>query len=271
MLTVNRLHRAFGPWLTLLLLAGRLAGQAADTNAPAAIPKIDLASPSLMTGTFYEVGTDRKKVLFKYRRVATHEGGIVHVEQIFSLPDGTVVCREHIRYRGDQLVSYAMEDLQAAIRGRISIAPDPKKPREDRIKLDFIEGRKTEEKIKDASESMEKNTLIADTIYPYILTHWDELLQGATVKFRFISLDPARTFGFHLVKMGAADWQGHPAIRIKMEASNFIVAHLINPIYFVIEQAPPHRIFSYTGRTTPRVLVNGSWKPVDAEAVFDWP
>jgi hypothetical protein len=263
--------RIIWPLILLLLVIGRQGTTAGETNLPAAIPQIDMGTPSVMTGTFYEIGSDRKKVLFKYRRAATRDGEVIHVEQTFSRPDGAVACREHIRYQNNELVSYAMEDVPAAIRGRIVIVRDPKKPRADHIMLDFIEGRKEEEKTKKTSEKMEKNTLIADTIYPHILAHWDELMAGTIVKFQFISLDPATTFGFRLVKENNTEWQGHPSVRVKMEPSNFIVARLINPIYFIIETAPPHRIFSYIGRTTPRALVNGSWKPVDAEAVFDWP
>ena len=256
----------------LLLLGGRFQGGAAGTNTPVAPAVIDLATPAVMTGTFYEIGSDRKKILFKYRRVAARAGDVIQVEQTFTQPaDGVLVCRENIRYCNDQLASYAMEDLRANVRGSIVIEPDPKKPGNERILLDYIQGRKEEVKTKKASENLEMNTLISDTIYPHILTHWDDLLRGTVVKFRFISLDPARTFNFRLVKEAETNGPGRAVVRIRMEAANFLVAHWISPIYFIIEKAAPHRIFSYIGRTTPRALVDGAWKPMDAEAVFDWP
>jgi hypothetical protein len=260
-------------WLLGMLVSlwGRLICPAAETNVPVTSAVINLATPAVMTGTFYEIGSERKNVLFKYRRAATSKGDLIQVEQTFAQPDGVVICRENILYRSSQLVSYAMEDSRAGVRGSIVIDHGTKKRGEQQILLDYIEKRPSGPKIHQATERLEPNTLISDTIYPYILTHWDYLRQGTVVKFHFISLDPATTLNFRLVKEAETNWQGRAVVRIKMEASNFIVAHWINPIYFLIEKAPPHRIFSYIGRTTPRALVDGAWKPMDAEAVFDWP
>lgn len=249
------------------LLAGGRVG-AGTTNASPAGMKIDLADPPIVTGTFYEIGSNRKTVLFKYRRVATRDEDVIQVEQTFTIPDGSVACRENIRYQNGELVSYAMQDLRAGSRGSVVVEPDPKKPKKERLQLVYAEDGG---KIQKASETAQPNTLISDTIYPYILGHWDELLAGGAVKFRFISLDPPATFSFRLTKDSEGTWQGRPFVGIKMEPTNFIVAHWIRPIFFTIEQAAPHRVFSYTGRTTPRILTGGAWKFADAEAVFDWP
>lgn len=253
-------------WLVLLIF-GRPAGRAdgAD-NSPAIV--VGLASPSLITGTFYEIGSGRKKVLFKFQRSATRDGREVQVRQWFSLPDGSAACRENIHYRDDRLVSYEMEDLRMGDRGSILIEQDPQKPKREIMLLEHVKNQGA--KVQNATEVLQPNTLISDMIYPFILTHWDELMRGAAVKFHLISLDPPDTFNFRVVKESAATWDGKPVARIKMEPTNLIVAHLIRPIYFLIETAAPHRVFSYIGRTTPKENVGGAWKFVDAEAVFDW-
>jgi len=48
------------------------------------------------------------------------------------------------------------------------------------------------------------------------------------------------------------------------------VGTLVNPLVFTLDQAPPHRVLKYVGRTTPRTQVTGKWKDVDAVTVFDW-
>lgn len=257
-----------GLFLFLLSASGWTAPAA--TNAPPARLKIDLADPIVMTGTFYEIGSQRTKILFKYRREATRDGELIRVKQAFTLPDGSVACRENILYRNDQLVSYDMLDLRAGAHGGILVEPDPKKPKVERLQMEFQSGGEGAKDHK-SSETLQPNTLICDTIYPFILAHWDELAQGTAVKFHFVSLDPAGTFNFRLLKDSESTWQGQPVMGIKMEPSNFILAHWIKPIYFLVEKAAPHRIFSYTGRATPRVNLGGAWKFTDAEAVFDWP
>lgn len=258
-------------WLGLMLvfMAGS-AAEAAGTNETKTATPLNLANPALLTGTFYQLGSNRKTVLFQFRRKAVRDRDDIRVEQVFSLPDGTTACREVIHYRNDRLVSYEMEDFRAGLRGSIDVKADPKKADREKMALEFIQDRKRGQEIDSATKASPTNTLIADTIYPYILDHWSELAGGASVKFHFVSLDPPDIFSFRVVKEADITWDGKPAVRIKMEPSNLIVAHLIRPIYFVIETAAPHRIFSYSGRMTPRVKVDGNWNFAEAEAVFDW-
>jgi hypothetical protein len=256
-------------WVGVALwICGRPVGLAAGTNGAAGPLVIGLAEPGLITGTLYEMGSHRAKEMFKFRRSATRDGANVRVEQLFSRPDGSVACREKIRYRNDQLVSYEIEDFGAGDRGSILIERDPKKPQQQRILMEHI--RDQGAKIENSVEVLQPNTLISDTIYPFILAHWDELAQGAAVKFHLISLDPPDTYGFRVTKDAETTWEGRPVTRIKMVPTNIIIARFIRPIYFLIEAAAPHRVFSYTGRTTPQNKVDGSWKFVEAEAVFDW-
>jgi len=272
------LSAAFRGWSGLLatvggllfVLYGRAMAGTGVTNQAPATQLIDLADPAVMTGTFYEIGSNRKTILFKYCRQAKRDGDTIHVEQAFTLPDSSVACRESILYRNGQLVSYSVQDLRAKSQGNILIEPDPKKPKLERLQLAYLQGSDSA-RLRKSNEPLQPNTLICDTIYPFILAHWDDLMQGNSLKFRFVSLDPSGTFNFRLIKESESTWQGRPVVGIKMEPGNFIIAHWIRPIFFTIEKSAPHRIFSYTGRTTPRTFIGGTWKFVDAEAVFDWP
>lgn len=255
----------------LLLLLDWQNCPAAVTNVVNSVSSIDLAHPSLVTGTLYEFGSNRKKVIFHFRRTATQVGDAIQVEQLFTLPDGSVACRERILYRANQLVTYDTEDLRADVRGSIVIGPDPKNPKRERVSLEQIQGQNPGAKILKGVEPLQPNTLISDTIYPFILGHWDELMNGSAVKFRLVSLDPPTTFAFKVVKDSESTRSGQPVVVIKMELGNVILAHLMRPIYFTIEKAAPHRVFSYIGRTTPRDKVGGAWKFIDAEVVVDWP
>jgi len=55
-----------------------------------------------------------------------------------------------------------------------------------------------------------------------------------------------------------------------MGASSPIIAALVDPLYFTVEKVPPHRVFQYAGRTTPKIRTGGKWNDLDAVTVFDW-
>jgi hypothetical protein len=48
------------------------------------------------------------------------------------------------------------------------------------------------------------------------------------------------------------------------------VAALVNPLILTIEQAPPHRVLRYVGRTMPKIQAGGKCKDLDGVTVFDW-
>ncbi len=57
---------------------------------------------------------------------------------------------------------------------------------------------------------------------------------------------------------------------VRMEPSSSFLGTLVDPLVFTLEQAPPHRVLQYVGRTTPKIQVAGKWKDLDAVTVFDW-
>ena len=99
----------------LLWIAGHTAFcSAAPTNSTPTEP-FDYAEPKLLTGILYAAGSDRKVVLFTFRRSATRSGSTVHVERLFDRPDGLTGAVENLVYESGQLVSYQMKDLQAGL------------------------------------------------------------------------------------------------------------------------------------------------------------
>ena len=228
----------------------------------------DYAAPKLLTGTLYVVGSNQKQVLFTFQRSATRSGSTIRVERRFDRPDGSTGAVENIVYESGQLVSYEMKELQAGLWGTIQIYPDPKNPARQKILINH--GRVADARRKGTLEDLPKDTVIDDNLYPFVLAHWDELQRGTIVKFRFVSLEWEKAFGFKLSKATESVVQGKAAVWIRMEPTSLLVARFMNPIYFGIEKNDPHRILEYVGRTTPRFKNGKSWKYLDAETVFDW-
>jgi hypothetical protein len=105
---------------------------------------------------------------------------------------------------------------------------------------------------------------------PFLIDHWDALLRGDKVKCRYIVLPRKETVGFTFFKDSESTWRGHRVLLVKMQPSSTIIAALIDPLMFTIEMAPPHRVFQYAGRTTPKIQAGSKWKDLDAVTVFDW-
>ncbi len=264
--------------ISIVLAAGRVvavlswlaivpAGLAAAAAPPASLEAFDYAEPKLLTGTLYEIGSDRKKVLFTFRRTAVRSGSTVHVEREFLGTNGSLAAVESIEYESGRLVSFQMREFQARVSGAVRIAPDPKKPARQKLIISYGHGLTPP---RGDSQNLQPDTLFDDTVYPFMMLHWDELMRGDTVKFRFISLEHERTFAFQMVKAGESVQNGRTVEQIRMKPSGWIVARLVKPLIFTVEKDRPHHVLSYTGRTMPRVEKGKSWKYLDAETVFDW-
>jgi hypothetical protein len=251
----------------LLWLSCLSAGLAADAAPPASLESFDYAEPKLFTGTLYEIGSGQKKMLHTFRRTATRSGSTVHVEREFLGTNGSVTAVEIVIYESGRLVSFQMQEFQAQVSGSIQIAPDPKNPQRQLLFIGYARGLNPP---KGDAQNLQPDTLTDDTIYPFMMLHWDDLMRGDAVKFRFISLEHERTFLFRLVKTGESVQKGRTVEQIRMEPTSLFVARFVNPLNFIVEKDSPHHILSYTGRTTPRVKKGKAWKYLDAETVFDW-
>lgn len=249
------------------LIPAAVTGADAPINSLPAEP-FDYATPALVTGTVYETGSNHKKVLFTFERSATRTGPTVRVERRFKLPDGSTAAMENIVYQSGQLVSLEMKELQAGLWGGLQVKPDPKKPA--RLKLTINYGHDGTPEKGGSTEDLPKDTLVDDSIYPFILMHWDELNKDTSVKFHFVSLEWEKTFAFKLAKTGEGTVDQKKVVFIRMEPANLFLSQFMNPVNFSIEKEGLHRVLEYTGRTTPRIKSGKNWKYLDAETVFDW-
>ena len=264
--------------LIIALVAGRIvpaalslsilpAGLAADTSRRTAQTAYDYAEPKLCTGTLYEIGSDRKKVLYTFQRTATRSNSIVNVERQFFCTNGSLAAVEKLVYQSNRLVSYRMREFQAQVSGAVHISPDPKDLAGQQISISYGPGLIPP---KGKVQNLLSDTVFDDTLYPFMLAHWNDLIRGDTVKFRFVSFEWERTFAFCLVKTAESVQNGRTVEQIRMEPASLLVAELIDPLIFTLERDNPHHLISYIGRTTPRIKKGKSWKYLDAETVFDW-
>ena len=224
--------------------------------------------PNFLTGGIYGLQPGSKKLLYKFTRVATRSGSRVKVQRDYTYPDGKLAARERITYEGNALVSFELEEQQIGASGSAKIRRDSDNPAKNRI--DFSYTKEPGGKNKQCSEGLAENTLNSDMIATFLASHWDTLVRGEKVKSRYIVVPRMETVGFTFVREPETPGPDRKVIIIKMEATSPILAALVDPLFFTLEKAPPHRVLQYAGRTTPKIPVGGKWKDLDALTIFDW-
>ncbi len=254
--------------LVALWLSVIPAGRAGDAARPATTAAYDYAEPKLLTGTLYEIGSHRQKVLYTFRRIAVQSGAVVHVERQFYRTNGLLAAVDKVTYESNRLESYRMQDFQARVSGAVRVAPDPQDPARPQIFISYGPGLIPP---KGKAQDLPSDIVYDDTVYPFMMAHWDALMRGDTVKFHFISFEWERTFMFQFTKTGESVQHNQPVVQITMQPTSMLLAPFVDPLIFTVEKASPHRILSYLGRTTPRIQKGGAWKYLDAETVFHYP
>jgi len=254
------------PLLLLTLWAGSVPSLlAADTVNPQPAAT-DYLEPALLTGTIWSKSPEPRKLLFTFRRTAVRNGSTVRVLREYHRPDGALAARERVVYENGGLVSCQLEELQSGGGGSAAIGRDPRNPGERQIAFEFTQDNARTTGV----ERLQPDTLINDMVGPYLRAHWDALKDGATLKCRFAVIPRAETVGFEFTRQSDTTRDGIPAVVVRMEPTSWIIARLVDPLFFTVEKGGRHRVLQYVGRTTPKARTGSGWEDLDALTVFDW-
>lgn len=228
---------------------------------------VNYDEPKSLTGAIYERGTDRQKLLFRFKRQVTRSGSTLRVVRDYTYPDGKAAAEEEVVYEGTNLVSFVLREFQIGALGSAQIRRSTG-PGEGSLQLEYVKSPGSAAKSR--TEGLRESTLTGDMVAPFLADHWEALMRGEKVKCRFIAVERTETVGFTFVKERGSDAKNAEVASIKMEPTSRIIAAIVDPLYFSIEKAPPHRVVQYSGRTTPKLNVRGKWEDLDAVTVFDW-
>ena len=258
--------------ITAILIGGWASqttsfGDATNTNGTPS----KYEEPKLLMGTIYAKESGRRQVLFKFKRVATRSGSKVNVLREYTYPDGKPAARERVVYDGDDLVSYALDELQIGAAGTVKVRREPGNPARNALLFDYIKDLASGGKPKTSTEALRNDTLNGDMVAPFLLSHWGELSKGEKVKCRFVVVPRRETVGFTFEKESDTTLQGRGVVIIRMEATSLIIARLVDPVFFTVEKDGQHRVLQYVGRVTPKTKAGNKWDDLDATVVFEWP
>jgi len=261
-------HRLSPNWLVGLGAAMLLClcpGKSAEPEGSQSEERLKYEEPKSLKAAIYERGSERQKLLFRFKREATRTGSRLKVLRDFTYPDGKLAVREEAVYEGNNLVSFVLRELQIGALGKVTIR---RSPGLNDIQFDYVKG--PGNPVKTRREAFHENTLIGDMVGPFLAEHWEALMRGEKVKCRYIVVPRLETVGFTFLKAAGFDAKTPGTVTIKMEATSRIIAALVDPIYFSLEKTTPHRVVEYSGRTTPKLYDRGKWEDLDAVTVFDW-
>jgi hypothetical protein len=227
--------------------------------------------PKVLTGTIYAKDSGQKQVLFKFRRLATRSGATLSVLREYTYPEGGCAARERVTYRGDDLVSYTLEELQCGAAGSARIRRDPADPAKGSLLFEYNKDAGSGANPKTGSEGLRNETINSDMVATYLSAHWAELASGEKVRCRYVVVPRRETVGFTFVRESEAMIKGKPVVLIRMEATSPIIAALVDPVHFTFERGGQHRLLQYVGRVTPKAKKGEDWADLDAVTVFDSP
>jgi hypothetical protein len=113
------------------------------------------------------------------------------------------------------------------------------------------------------TERAKAPVVVAPTFVGYIFRHLDAVRANQVFGVRFAVLDRLETIGFQLQAVDAQPGQ----TRIRMKPSSFLVAMLVDPVYFTFESATG-KLIRLEGRVPPKVRAGKAWRDFDARVEY---
>jgi hypothetical protein len=229
------------------------------------LPPLKYEQPVSLPATIYDLTTTN--LLYKSKRVATRSGNHLDVTCDYLYPNGRIAAKEILSYEGDQLISFSLEETQIGAKGAAKIVYGRTNGEPGKIEFEY---QADNGKRQTSSERLRPDTLTGDMIGPFLIDHWNDLMNNKKIECRYLVIPRRETVGFTFLKQAETKWRDHPCVVVRMEATSWIISQLTDPLHFIVEKQSPHRIFQYTGRTTPKIRVKNDWQDLDAITIFDW-
>ncbi|HZR17937.1 MAG TPA: hypothetical protein VFE51_11480 [Verrucomicrobiae bacterium] len=223
-----------------------------------------------MNASIYARKSDPPRLLFTFRRTASRSGSIIHVLREYFYPDGRTAARERVVYEGNSLKSYELEELQTGSSGTVSVSDDPRDRGHLQVTFEYSKDSSHRGHKRVVTEPANSEPLVNDMMGAFLSANYDAIARGIKVSCRYIVVSRKEIVGLSFSKQGETTYHNREALILKLQPTNPLISVLVDPLYFIVEKAPPHRVLEYTGRTTPKINEGNRWKDLDALTVFDW-
>lgn len=206
------------------------------TPRPAPIPE------DKTTGRIFETPAKGNTPAFFYEAKRLKEGAKILSTTTYRDPAGKVLVEETTTYENGKLLRYTYQQKQVNESGEIDF-------RDGKVFYKF----RTPHREDADSESAEPNMIVPDMVVGVVQDHWQELMNGDTVKTRFLVLERQDSFGFKFYKDQERLIDGVPVVDFILKPSSFLIAAIAPKIRITAEKAAPHRAVEMEGVLPIRV------------------
>ncbi|AYV54834.1 hypothetical protein EFP84_04410 [Leptospira kmetyi] len=100
----------------------------------------------------------------------------------------------------------------------------------------------------------------------FIKVYWNSLLEGKTIRFRFLVPVEKDSFAFSVSKTKIGDYKGKPALFLRMKIDNALFSVFVKPIDMVYDM-DSKRIMEYRGTSN---INNEQGKSLNVKIVYDF-
>ena len=225
---------AFRRLLTAVLLAAVLL-------LPTAAHLHAAAEPERSAFTLRQPAAPDTVVYTATREVRT-EAGRVTERTVFSDAQGRAVQRTEAVFEAESLapVSYHLEDLRSG-------EMEDLRREGNQVHMRYRE--RTGAKEKTGTETYVAGMLFSPTVSPFIKRNLERLRKGETVEFKFLVPSRQDVFTFR-IQLDTERTFGVPALVVRMDPGTWLIRQLVDPLFFVLNTAPPHDTLLFEGRSS---------------------
>jgi hypothetical protein len=200
---------------------------------------------------------DGKAILFKMERTLTTDGSKQTLENVFTDTDGKVVVTENAELENGKIVHFKQDQKQINAQGEVTVE-------NGKAKFTYTKNGKT----KNDEEKVGDDFIVTASLYPYLETKWDELKKGKKIRAHLGVLDRLEVIEFQFKKQKEIKLDdGKPGLIIKMTPSSFVIAALVDPIYFKVSEDGA-TIVDIKGRTPLKIKDGSDWDDFDGLSVY---
>lgn len=208
------------------------------------------------SGEIFEMNSNKGKKLYSIENKTIEKDSQFDSTTTYSDLSGQAVFVEKTLGQDARFSKVEIEQKQINAQATVEI-------KEGKIYFSKTENGKT----KTSDESLRGDTVISSSLTRYVKSKWADLMASKEVEFRIASWERMETVGFELKKMGTDKVDGQDVVTIRMKASSFIIAALVNPITFRFA-ADGSRLVSMSGRVAPKQKKGDSWKDLDGDVFY---
>jgi hypothetical protein len=206
-----------------------------------------------MTATLYEIGSQRKVVLFRWE--LDRQNDAVWTSRYRTLA-GDLAAEDRVFWEGGRVARY--EYVRPTIGERAQVERKDGKV----FYTQFIDGR-----TRHASEADAPNYAVGSTLIPYVQSHWHDIVAGRRLVIRYGVPDQLRSFEFE-AEQDRSRSSSKDSIVVRVRPASGFIRLFVDPVYVAF--SPDGReLLALTGRVLPMDRRKGRLHPFDAEMIVD--